>query len=115
VPPAPGIPHALCFLGEEFMHDSGVTRRGNAKVCLEPCRHCEEPTGRANARPMTGPATKQSTLSLRRDGLLRFARNDDLDCVGCLKIESGRCFTSPLVGLLRYALLRTEDDQEELV
>jgi aspartate aminotransferase-like enzyme len=28
-------------------------------------RHCEEPTGRANARPMTGSATKQSILSLR--------------------------------------------------
>jgi hypothetical protein len=28
------------------------------------CRHCEEPTGRANARPMTGSATKQSILSL---------------------------------------------------
>src|SRR5256885_6334541 len=26
-------------------------------------RHCEEPTGRANARPMTGSATKQSILS----------------------------------------------------
>jgi hypothetical protein len=26
-------------------------------------RHCEEPTGRANARPMTGSATKQSSLS----------------------------------------------------
>jgi hypothetical protein len=25
-------------------------------------RHCEEPTGRANARPMTGSATKQSSL-----------------------------------------------------
>ena len=22
------------------------------------CRHCEEPTGRANARPMTGSATE---------------------------------------------------------
>jgi len=38
-------------------------------------RHCEEPTGRANARPMTGSATKQS-LFRRRHGLLRFARND---------------------------------------
>src|SRR6266481_5076911 len=28
-------------------------------------RHCEEPTGRANARPMTGSATKQSILPLR--------------------------------------------------
>src|SRR5882672_10105083 len=25
-------------------------------------RHCEEPTGRANARPMTGSATKQSSV-----------------------------------------------------
>src|SRR5438045_621611 len=40
-------------------------------------RHCEEPTGRANARPMTGSATKQSTLPSRPDGLLRSARNDD--------------------------------------
>ena len=39
-------------------------------------RHCEEPTGRANARPMTGSATKQSMLSRGKDGLLRFARND---------------------------------------
>jgi hypothetical protein len=28
-------------------------------------RDCEEPTGRANARPMTGSATKQSILPLR--------------------------------------------------
>jgi hypothetical protein len=26
-------------------------------------RHCEEPTGRASARPMTGSATKQSRAS----------------------------------------------------
>ena len=31
---APGIPHALCFLGEGFMHTSGDQRRGNAEVCL---------------------------------------------------------------------------------
>jgi hypothetical protein len=31
---APGIPHALCFQGEEFMHDSGITRREKAEVCL---------------------------------------------------------------------------------
>jgi hypothetical protein len=41
-----------------------------------PDRHCEEPTGRANARPTTGSATKQSRLSSPPDGLLRFARND---------------------------------------
>src|SRR6266478_8631535 len=27
-------------------------------------RHCEEPTGRANARPMTGSATKQSIVTV---------------------------------------------------
>jgi hypothetical protein len=32
--------------------------------------------GCANARPTTGSPTKQSTISLRSDGLLRFARND---------------------------------------
>src|SRR5580692_3024670 len=41
-------------------------------------RHCEEPTGRANARPMINSATKQSTLALLPDGLLRFARNDGI-------------------------------------
>src|SRR5467141_271356 len=42
-------------------------------------RHCEEPTGRAKARPMTGSATKQSISpqkESKKDGLLRFARND---------------------------------------
>jgi hypothetical protein len=44
-------------------------------------RHCEEPTGRANARPMTGSATKQSSflVAAKQAGLLRFARNDGPD------------------------------------
>jgi hypothetical protein len=43
------------------MHSSGASRREIANVHLKiECRHCE-PTGRANARPMTGSA-KQSTL-----------------------------------------------------
>src|SRR5258705_5061541 len=39
--------------------------------------HCEEPTGRANARPMTGSATKQSivTVALAVD-CFAWARND---------------------------------------
>ncbi len=36
-------------------------------------RHCEEPTGRANPRPMTGSATKQSSFSCRRWKLDCFA------------------------------------------
>jgi hypothetical protein len=39
--------------------------------------HCEELTGRANARPMTGSAAKQSSPRQARCGLLRFARNDE--------------------------------------
>jgi len=37
-----------------------------------------EPTGGANARPMTGSATKQSSSSFAAPGLLRFARNDGI-------------------------------------
>src|SRR5229473_3250708 len=34
---APGIPHALCFLGRKrTMHNSGALRRGNAKLHLKP-------------------------------------------------------------------------------
>ena len=31
---APGIPHALYFRAEDFMHNSGESRRENAEVCL---------------------------------------------------------------------------------
>jgi hypothetical protein len=45
--------------------------------CVKLDRHCEEPTGRANAHPMTGSATNQSIRSPVPDsGLLRVARND---------------------------------------
>src|SRR6202035_4985856 len=51
---------------------------GKIPAILLPSRHCEEPTGRANARPMTGSATKQSIRQRARYGLLRRAapRND---------------------------------------
>jgi hypothetical protein len=59
-PGAAGTRHSLRpLLGESFMQNSGASRRGNACSCLKlGSRHCE-PTGRANARPMTGSA-KQS-------------------------------------------------------
>ena len=46
--------------------------------CLVRVHHyCEEPAGRANARPMTGSATKQSNLSLRGEmDCFAGARND---------------------------------------
>ena len=50
-----------------------IARRGRDVVSAVP-RHCE-PTGRANARPMTGSA-KQSIKPQRKNGLLRCARND---------------------------------------
>jgi hypothetical protein len=32
---APGIPHALCFRGEGFMHNSGASRRETVDAHLE--------------------------------------------------------------------------------
>ena len=63
------------------MQDSGASRRGIAElyVKFEP-RHCEEPTGRANARPMAGSATKQSILSLR----------GAMDCFASLAITASK-------------------------
>jgi hypothetical protein len=42
-------------------------------------RHCEEPTGRANARPMTGSATRQSISQARAGLLRRLAPRNDVD------------------------------------
>jgi hypothetical protein len=51
VPRASGVPHAL--FGRKFHQRLGrMARRGRERVFS---RHCE-PTGRANARPMTGSA-----------------------------------------------------------
>jgi hypothetical protein len=35
---APGIPHALFFLGKKFMHDPGASRRGMAELCQQTMR-----------------------------------------------------------------------------
>jgi hypothetical protein len=76
---APGIPHALCFRGGDFLQTSGATRRENAKVCLS----CLDVIARSEA-------TKQSNFSfLRPDGLLRCARNDDP--------ENWDCFAEPII------------------
>jgi hypothetical protein len=49
--------------------------------------HCEEPTGRANARPLMGSAMMQSTLSFRgKMDCFAYARNDDGNG-GCLPPE----------------------------
>src|SRR6266581_9041270 len=57
----------LFSLGGRSLQNSGASRRGNAKACSKlASRHCE-PTGRANARPMTGSA-KQS-ISPRKGGM----------------------------------------------
>jgi 2-keto-4-pentenoate hydratase/2-oxohepta-3-ene-1,7-dioic acid hydratase in catechol pathway len=49
------IVHESIVISDQF----GASRCDNAKVFP---RHCEEPPGRAKARPMTGSATRQSTL-----------------------------------------------------
>jgi hypothetical protein len=42
---------------------SAAAMRYRISASLLNWRHCEEPTGRANARPMTGSATKQSIFT----------------------------------------------------
>jgi len=65
---APGIPCALFFWGESFLSRPG---RFAPRECGGAFgRHCE-PTGRANARPMTGSA-KQS-ISPRKERMDCFA------------------------------------------
>jgi hypothetical protein len=49
----------------------------NFQTALDP--HCE-PTGRANARPMTGSAKQSIVAAERKDGLLRrFAPRNDVE------------------------------------
>jgi hypothetical protein len=38
---APGIPRALCFLGGEFLHNSGASRRESAELRLQLLENCE--------------------------------------------------------------------------
>src|SRR5258706_15336619 len=45
--------------------DRVIARRFPIRFSNSQGRHCEEPTGRANARPMTGSATKQSIVTVR--------------------------------------------------
>ena len=57
---APGIPHAL--RGRKIHANLGRIAQRDREALSS--RHCKEPTGRANARPMTGSATKQSSFCL---------------------------------------------------
>jgi hypothetical protein len=69
---APGIPCALCILGEWFMHNSGALRRENAVVC---------PSLRA---------TKQSS----------FLSCCGMDCFASLAMTALAmdCFAEPVIG-----------------
>src|SRR5712692_1379388 len=82
---APGIPHAL--YGREIYQRLGrMARRGRERVfedaaVADAFRHCE-PTGRANARPMTGSAKQSIAPCKRKNGLLRrFAPRNDVERV----------------------------------
>src|SRR6478752_7874911 len=70
----PAFPAPSILLGETFLQNLGhiVPRERGLLVRKLEQRHCEEPTGRANARPMTGSATKQSVL--RHSGMRHWAQ-----------------------------------------
>jgi hypothetical protein len=65
----PCISHALIFAPTDECFATAALFKtlfglGGGMLRNHRSRHCEEPTGRANARPMTGSATKQSILPL---------------------------------------------------
>jgi hypothetical protein len=72
--PAPSVDRGA----NGFCKTSGASRRGNACSCLKlGSRHCE-PTGRANALPMTGSAKQSISPRKEKNGLLRrFAPRND--------------------------------------
>src|SRR5258705_9822587 len=72
-----GIPCALYFLGERFLQDSGASRREIAESWLTSLRGAKR-----RSNPLFFSATH---------GLLRFARNDDPNRLGCLKSEVDIC------------------------
>ena len=56
---APGIPHALFLLGGMFEHNSGASRRGNAKLCSmsSTAPHTSSRHPRHRVSPLASPLT----------------------------------------------------------
>ena len=67
--------------GEEFKQSSGGMRREDAKVCLQ--LRCELANDAVAPCSVIASAAKQSRIPPRKDsGLLRYARNDDVEGAG---------------------------------
>src|SRR6202790_3277586 len=82
----PGMDPELSGARHHLRDRAGGAEQGNARsrravsapeIALASVRHCEEPTGRANARPMTGSAAKQSRL--RHSGMVRKHQTRNLE------------------------------------
>jgi hypothetical protein len=67
---APGIPHALYFRGEGFMHNSGASRRGDAE--LRPMLF-EKRNPDAKSASMRASRAREQHLPLKRPGVVRNA------------------------------------------
>jgi len=82
---APGIPHAL-FRGWRFVHSSGASRRGIADSHLDVIARSEATKQCSLFRSQTSWIASRSLSSgaRSRDPLAR----NDVQCLGCLKIES---------------------------
>ena len=66
---APGIPCALCLLGERFLQDSDASRREIAELYLKlERRHCEEHSDEANQPPSFRDGPKDQTRNLEIPG-----------------------------------------------
>src|SRR6266403_6018063 len=89
---APGIPCALCLLGERFLHNSGETRRGIAELCFNLQRHCEERSDEAIHSYFAATWIASRSLSsggaLRRPVWLAMTVLPSTNGLASLKIES---------------------------
>ena len=81
---APGIPHALCFMGEEFMHHSGASRREIAKVCQK--------ANLVSSLRTQGPITAGSYSEGQPNKNIDTIRNIDDTAYGSLRSQGRRYF-----------------------
>ncbi len=100
VPPAPGLPCALCLLGRGMKRSSGEMSREAVNACLQ--LKCESENDAVAPCSVIASAAKQSRLFPWRDsGLLRCARNDGG--------EAGVCHTLTVIARLDRAIQYSRD------
>jgi hypothetical protein len=99
---APGIPHALIFLGEKFQHASGASRREIAK----PCRDPSHPSSSAKADDPVFRGACDRTEEPQRTGYPACAGYDDSCVITLDVIARSEATKQSILSFQRNGLLR---------